>query len=199
MKPVEILEKLKSDASARQHKTLDAIYAVCQEQVERGVNDFSYATVSRLGSGRGVPRAQSIRNSTGQYYQALIKSFADESTAGNTVVKRKKADAWIDEIKDPKLRLLVSIQQSELNEARRLVREIVPPNTTIVVDDRRGGLAEHRLNDSERRALEFLASEEFLMEWKFTAGDRGDVLDSEGNRVFKPGTIDGLKKSLKHL
>jgi len=70
---------------------------------------------------------------------------------------------------------------------------------TIVVDDRRGGLAEHRLNDSEQRALEFLISERFLMEWKFTAGDRGDVLDLNGNTVFKPGTIDGIKKALKFL
>ena len=195
----EILEKLQSDASVKQCKTLEAIYEICQEQVKRGTFDFSYAAISRLGADRGVPKAQSIRNKSGQVYQALIKSFADEASKANPNVKHRKANDWIDDIKDPKLRLLVSIQQSELIEAKRLVREIVPPNMTIVVDDRRGGLAEHRLNDSEQRALEFLISERFLMEWKFTAGDRGDVLDLNGNTVFKPGTIDGIKKALKFL
>lgn len=195
----EILEKLQSDASVKQCKTLEAIYEICQEQVKQGTFDFSYATISRLGAGRGVPKAQSIRNKSGQVYQALMKSFVDETSKANPNVKHRKANAWIDEIKDPKLRLLVSIQQSELIEAKRLVRELVPPNMTIVVDDRRGGMAEHRLNDVERRALEFVASNEFLRERRYTAGNRGDVVDSEGNRLFKPGTIDGLKKALKYL
>jgi len=195
----EILEKLQSDASVKQCKTLEAIYEICQEQVKRGTFDFSYATISRLGADRGVPKAQSMRNKSGQLYQALIKSFVDETSKANPNVKHRKDTAWIDEIKDPKLRILVSIQQSELIEAKRLVREIIPPNTTIVVDDRRGGMAEHRLNDVERRALEFVASNEFLRERKYTAGNRGDVVDSEGNRLFKPGTIDGLKKALRYL
>lgn len=195
----QVLEKLKSTASAKQYKTLESIYEVCEEQVKRGVYDFSYATISRLGYGRGVPKAQSIRNKSGAVYQVLIKSFVDETREANSGIKKLKANTWIDEIKDSKLRLLVSIQESELIEAKRLVREIVPPNTTIIVDDRRGGLAENRLSDVERRALEFIASDEFLRERGYTIGDRGDVVDSNGSRLFKPGTIDGLKKSLKYL
>lgn len=198
MSPEELLEKLKLGVSARQSKTLDAVYMVCQEQVDRGAYDFSYTTIARIGAGRGVPKAQSIRNRSGEAYQALIKYFA-EMASPNQPRKRKSGDAWIDEISDPKIRLLVSKQQAELIEARRLVREIVPPGTTIVVDDRRGGLAQHRLSEVERRALEFLASDEFLKEWGYEVGERGEVTDSQGNRKFKPGTIDALKKALKYL
>jgi len=199
MTPGDILEKLKSNATDRVSKTLDAIYAVCQEQMDQGVADFSYSSISRLGEGRGVPRAQTIRNKTGEPYQALIKSFAECTTNVGSRRRRTKADTWIHEIKDPKLKLLVSIQESELIEAKRLVREIVPPDTTIVVDDRKGGLVDHRLSDSEQRALQFLVSEEFLSEWKLSVGKRGDVVDSNNNRVFKPGTLDAIKKALKYL
>lgn len=198
MSPQQLLDRLKSGASARQSKTLDAVYAVCQEQVDRGASDFSYATISRIGADRGVPKAQSIRNRSGEAYQALIKCFA-EITASNQQRKHKSTDAWIDEIADPKIRLLVSKLQAELIETKRLVRAIVPPGTTIVVDDRRGGLSQHRLSEVERRALEFLASDEFLKEWGYVAGDRGEVIDSQGNRKFKPGTIGALRKSLQYL
>lgn len=199
MNPQELLNRLKVGASAKQSKTLDAIFLVCQEQIDRGASDFTYATISRIGAGRGVPKAQSIRNRSGEVYQALIKGFAEISESSHKPRKRKSADAWIDEITDPKTRLLVSKQQAELNEAKRLVREIVPPGTTIVIDDRRGGLSRHRLSDVERRALEFLASDEFLKEWGYVAGDRGEVVDSQGNRLFKPGTIDAIKKALEYL
>lgn len=199
MSPQELLEKLKSGATSKQSRTLDAIFEVCQEQIDRGARDFSYSTISRIGSARGVPKAQSLRNKSGEIYQVLIKSFADHLKEPHKPVKRRASDEWIDDIADPKLRFLVSKQQAELNEARRLVRAIVPPGTSIIVDDRRGGLAQHRLTDVERRALEFLASDEFLKEWGYTAGDRGEVLDSEGNRLFKPGTLDALKKALQHL
>ncbi|MGH1431800.1 MAG: gamma-mobile-trio protein GmtX [Neptuniibacter sp.] len=198
MTPQELLDKLKLGASAKQSKTLDAIYAVCQEQVDRGANDFSYATISRIGANDGVPKAQSIRNRSGEAYQALIKGFA-ELTKSKQPRKSKPSDAWIDEIADPKTRLLVSKQQAELIEAKRLVREIVPPGTAIVVDDRRGGLSQHRLSEVERRALEFLVSDEFLKEWDYMAGDRGEVIDNQGNRKFKPGTIGALRKALQHL
>jgi hypothetical protein len=198
MNPQELLEKLKVGVSARQSKTLDAVYAVCQEQVDRGAHDFSYTTIARIGAGRGVPKAQSIRNRSGEVYQALIKHFAEKAKP-NQPRRSKSADAWIDEISDPKIRLLVSKQQAELIEAKRLVREIVPPGTTIVVDDRRGGLAQHRLSEAERRALEFLVSDEFLKEWDYMAGDRGEVIDNLGNRKFKPGTIGALRKALQYL
>lgn len=199
MNPQELLEKLKIGTTSKQSKTLDAIFSVCQEQLDRGAVDFSYATISRIGSARGVPKAQSICNKSGEVYQALIGCFAEQVKGDKKTVTRRAADSWIDDITDPKIRFLVSKQQAELNEAKRLVREIIPPGTSIIVDDRRGSQSQHRLSDVERRALEFLASDEFLKEWGYVAGDRGEVIDSKGNRLFKPGTIDALKKALQYL
>ena len=197
MNPEEMLDTLKSRVSARAQRSLDSIYEVCREQAERGEFDFSIATISRLGSKRGVPKAQSIRNKTGEHYQALIHSFV-ECYPGKDVHKPRRADSWIEEINDPKLRLLVSIQASELADARKMIREMVPPNLEIYVDDRKSPLGEHRLTESERHALEYLQSDEFMSEWGFSPGPRGEVVDGEDNRIFKPGTLDAIRNALRY-
>ncbi|EGU31131.1 hypothetical protein VII00023_20065, partial [Vibrio ichthyoenteri ATCC 700023] len=66
LSPELVLTQLKRKASSRIQNSLDAVFTICQEQQDRGLNDFSYSTVARLGKGRGVPAAQSIRNKTGE-------------------------------------------------------------------------------------------------------------------------------------
>lgn len=199
MSPEETLGYLISVTSSRAHRALNAIYDVCGEQLERGLSDFSVSTISRLGFTRGVPKAQSIRNKTGESYRALIKSFADHSPAKKIVLRPKSADAWIDDIKDPRLKLLVQIQASQLAEAHTIAREIIPPGFEIYVDDRRASNIEHKLNAVERRALEYVLSDEFMCQWGFKLGGFGDVVDAGGVKVFKPGTIDAIKKALDCL
>lgn len=94
---------------------------------------------------------------------------------------------------------------SQLKEAQTLVKEFVPPCTEIYVDDRRAGPAisgeqkgAHRLDNVERRALEYLLSEHFMKKWNFKNGDKGDVLD-EGGRVLNPATIQAIDKALRYL
>lgn len=199
MSPEETLSYLISVTSTRAHRALNAIYHVCGEQLERGLSDFSISTISRLGFSRGVPKAQSIRNKTGESYRALIKSFADNSPVKKIALRPKSADAWIDDIKDPRLRLLVQIQASQLAEARTIAQEIIPPGFEIYVDDRRAVQAEHKLNAVERRALEYVLSDEFMCQWGFNLGGFGDVVDASGVKVFKSGTIDAIKKALEYL
>lgn len=162
MNPEEVLIMLKSRSSVRCQKSLDAIFAICDAQVKKGVMDFSYAAIARLGADKGVPKAQSIRNKSGEPYRALIQSFID---CHNKIKQRRevtKVDGWIDEIVDPKLKLLVSVQVAQLKEAKKMLKEIIPPGTKILVDDRKGGLSDHRLSELERDALEHLISEDFL-------------------------------------
>ncbi|WP_210558266.1 MULTISPECIES: gamma-mobile-trio protein GmtX [unclassified Pseudomonas] len=198
MTPEEILAHLKEKAP-RQQATLDAIFAVCQEQVERGVADFSFATIARLGAGRGVPKVQSIRNKTGENYRTLIKCFEGSQGARKRVPKSKAADSWVDEIEDPKLRLMANITLSKLAEAERLNRELIPPGMEIRIDDRSASGTEYKLSPVERRAIEHLMSDEFLNTWRLKVGNRGTVIDEQGKIVFKPGTLDALTKILKHL
>ena len=73
--PEYLLEKLKQGASPKVQDTLDAIFRICNEQVKQNLYDFSIATISRLGHQKGVPKAQSIRNSSGKKYHKLITFF----------------------------------------------------------------------------------------------------------------------------
>lgn len=199
MSPEETLKYLKKKASPRTHRTLDAIYDVCIEQVERNIHDFSYATIAKLGKNRGVPQAQSIRNKTGEHYRALIRSFEDNSPIKKPSQKPKTKDAWIDDIKDPRLKLLVQIQASELAEAKKMLKEIIPPDTEIRIYDHQVPPGGHKLTEPERRALNYMKSDEFLNKWEFKLGKRGDVIDGNGKKVFKVATIDAIDKALKYL
>lgn len=199
MGPKETLDYLKSTKSSRVHSSLEAVFAICQEQVERGVSDFSISTISRLGFKRGVPKSQSIRNKTGEHYRILIQAFIESMPSRKPSQKPRAVDDWIDCISDPKLRMLVQIQASELAEAKKMIKEIIPPGLEIRIDDRRGLPMDYRLNNVERRALEFLVSEDFLKMYNFSLGSCSDVLDSDNRKIFKPGTLEALSKALRYL
>jgi len=198
MSPSELLEKLKTDASHRVVSSLEAIYRVCQEQVERGGTDFSFATIAKIGAGKGVPKAQSIRNKTGEPYRILISSFVNEFSKKKVAGSSAK-DQWIEMIKDPALRMLVQMQQAELVESKKLIKEIVPPGLEICIDDRKFPQGKHRLTSIERRALEYLLSDDFLRQGDLHVGEFGDVVDGAQVKIFKPGTLDALRKALEYL
>jgi hypothetical protein len=198
MKPKEMLEHLKTIATPRTHTTLDAIYEVCREHSGSGATDFSFATIARIGNGQGVPKVQSIRNATGSNYRALILSFAQTVPAKQATYKGKSSEEWIHELHSPRHQLLVRILISELAEAKRVLKEIVPPGLEIYVDDRRESV-NFKLLNVEKRALEYILSDDFMKKWNFRRGNKGDVVDHMGTRVFKPGTIEAIEKALKYL
>ena len=200
MTPKQLLEKLKEDASDKTKETLDAIYQICQEQQDRGVNEFSVSTISRLGHKRGVPKPQSIRNKSGENYRALIQIFADYSPTKGLVKPSKKDNDWIEEIANPKHKLLVRIQASEIKAAQQQLQEIIPPNTRINVYDYKNATpADIKLNDQERRALEYLVSPIFQKKWNFHPNEYGELVDGNNTPVFKVATLDAIKKALEHL
>lgn len=136
MSPLELLESLKKDSSNKVQESLDAIYEICQEQTERGLSDFSIATIARLGYKRGVPKAQSIRNKTGEKYRALIQAFIDNSAPNRALKKLSQTDNdWISEIDNPKHQILVRILASELKEAKQMINEMIPPKQRIEIYD----------------------------------------------------------------
>lgn len=199
----DLLEHLKKNATTRAQKTLDAVYKVCEGQVERGIFDFSYVTISRLGKGLKVPRAQSIRNAAGEPYRLLIQAFIDASPGKRKLKGASHPDAWVDNIADHTQRYLTRVLMSELAEARRVLSEIIPPSMEIVVDDRTSVISnvkgDFKLTGSESNALKYLISDEFLLQHGFVRGVYGDVMKEDGKKVFKPGTIDALNKALKFL
>jgi hypothetical protein len=186
MKPNDLILKLKENASAKTTETLDAIYQICQEQKDRGIDDFSVTTISRLGSKRGVPKAQSIRNKAGESYRALIQSFADNNSTKGLIKSTKKEDDWIEEITNPKHKLLARIQASELKVANQN-------------DYKNAAPTDIKLTDQERRALEYLISPTFQKKWNFHSNEYGELVDINNNPVFKVATLDAIKKTLEHL
>lgn len=204
MTPDQVLQQLKQHASTRTQRSLDAIFQVCMEQQSRGLNEFSYATVAKLGAGRGVPAAQSIRNKTGEPYRTLIKSFVDASPKPKKMVPSSSKGisySWIDELEDPVVRLQANILYSEKKQAEKLLREVVPINQVIEVFD--GGsqsVSTVKLSDLERSALKFLLSSEFLRRNGLEHGKNGTIVKADtGESFFPVATIDAIKKALANL
>ncbi|GAA5645502.1 gamma-mobile-trio protein GmtX [Vibrio proteolyticus] len=202
--PEQVLSQLKMKASSRVQKSLEAVFTICKEQQERGLNDFSYSTIARLGKGRGVPAAQSIRNKTGESYRALIASFnsAQKDQPGparNT--SKGKMHAWIDELDDPVVKLQANILYSQKKEAERLLNEVVPINQVIeVFDSVDVSVAPIKLTELERSALEYLISSEFLRRHQLELGKNGSIVSSDTQKSFFPvATLDAIKKALQNL
>jgi hypothetical protein len=58
--PKALLEALCADANPRKMRSLRLIYAICEEQRDRGSKDYSIATVGRLSAERGGARSRRI-------------------------------------------------------------------------------------------------------------------------------------------
>lgn len=202
MNPEELLNKLKHGSSQKIQQSLDAIYDVCIEQRERGIQDFSVSTIANLGFNRGVPKAQSIRNKTGEKYRALIQCFADASSQTTKLTKPSQTDnAWIEEIQNPKHQLLVRIMASELKEAQQMIREIIPPKQRIDIYDHKNMIPDEsfKLSDQEVRALQYLLSTDFQKKWNLKPTHFGELVDESNKPVFKVSTLDALRKALEYL
>ena len=202
MNPEELLNKLKHGSSLKIQQSLDAIYEVCIEQQERGIQDFSVSTIANLGFNRGVPKAQSIRNKTGEKYRALIQSFVDVSLQKSKLAKPSQTDnTWIEEIQSPKHQLLVRIMASELKEAQQMIREIIPPKQRIDIYDHKNMIPDEsfKLSDQEVRALQYLLSKDFQKKWNLKPTHYGELVDESNKPVFKVSTLDALRKALEYL
>lgn len=200
MSPAEVLSKLKENTSKKTQETLDSIYEICLEQKERGLEDFSIATVAKLGHKRGVPQAQSIRNKSGEPYRALLKAFSDAAPKKAKLEVPKKDEDWIDEISNPKHKLLIRIMASELKTANQKLREILPPSLRYDVYDHKSQPEPScKLNELERRALEYLTSENFQKKWSIKPTEFGEYENERGEIIFKAGTLSAIKKALDNM
>ncbi|MCE0493878.1 gamma-mobile-trio protein GmtX [Vibrio salinus] len=202
--PEKVLEQLKNKTSTRTQNSLDAVFTICKEQQERGLHDFSFSTIARLGKGRGVPAAQSIRNKTGEPYRTLIASFVSMVPEQSKPIKHSSKGqtyAWIDELEDPVVRLQANILYSQKKETERLLNEVVPINQVIEVFDGGSSTASsYKLSELERSALEYLLSSEFLRRNQLETGENGSIVTSDSNKsFFHVATIDAIKKALQYL
>lgn len=202
MTPEDLLKELKKDSSLKVQQSLNNIYEICMEQQERGIHDFSISTIAKLGFNRGVPKAQSIRNNSGEKYKGLIQCFADITSQKPKLKKPSQSEnEWIEEIQNPKHQLLVRIMASELKEARQMIREIIPPKQRIDIYDHKNMIPDQsfKLSDQEVRALQYLLSTDFQKKWNLKPTPFGELVDDSKKPVFKISTLDALRKALEYL
>jgi len=187
---------LKKAKSSRTQSSLKAIDKTCTELFKSGSTDFSIASIARAGELHGVPKAQSIRNSSGCLYRELISAWkaecggsADPSGAGD----------WISRIEDANLRYLTQdllIKKQNLESEIRIYRSIKVLEIDMrerVNEDSTNFLITELIN-SERDALEKSVDEAILNANGLKSTERGAVVDEKGSTVFERGFLTAIRK-----
>jgi hypothetical protein len=207
--PKALLEALCAHADPRKMRSLRLIYAICEEQRDRGSKDYSVATVGRLSVERGGPAAGAIRNKTGEAYRAVIKAFA-ESVGGKsrkTVdAKSTPADLILHGVTDPVLRARICLLVAELKftraqllATRHLANQSAVLDLTHELSDERLNSAApaSRLSPLEVRALESAISEATLTHWGWRVDAGGRIVTDTGQTVFAAGFVTAISKLLQ--
>lgn len=211
--PKQLLVDLCAQASPRKVRSLQLIFALCEEQHERGSRDFSVATIGRLSADRGGPTAAAIRNKMGEPYRALMKAYADSVGGRSRKVAadplRDEVDLVLEGITDPVVRTRVNLLLAELRSLRAQllgVRHLANQNATIVIggvapigaasgsqDSDAVGLS---LTALERRALRTAISNRTLVHWGWCRDDSGRILSDSRQVVFGAGFVSAVEKVL---
>lgn len=204
--PSDLLEGLCNNAHPRKQQSLKLIYRLCEEQHERGSNDFSIATIGRLSEAAGGPSAAAIRNKTGDDYKALIKTFA-EFVGGKAkrVAQRKGSvlDDLLEGVSDPVLRTRIGILLAELESARCQVTALRHIANQSAVLNLEGPAAQPEavsptpeFTTQERNALERAIAPATLKHWGWVAEPSGRVKTEAGQVVYPAGYLTAIRKVL---
>jgi hypothetical protein len=199
--PQDTYERLMSEAiDSRRKRSLEAINEACRLLHERHSSDFSYKTIITLGKDRGlpVPGEKSIVNTTGEHYRELIQAW---KLASLPKASEKKADPnnWIVHIKDPVLRMSVSLLAKELRALKaKESRKANHSGAPIIVGSATGQAVstQPRFNDAELAALKAAIDPTTLSLVGLSIGSRGEVEDVKGRKIHKPGFRGAIEKVL---
>jgi hypothetical protein len=206
--PKALLEALCADADPRKMRSLRLIYAICEEQRDRGSKDYSVATIGRLSAERGGPAAGAIRNKTGEAYRAVIKAFAD-SVGGKSCktidTKCTPADLILHGVADPVLRARIGLLLAELKSTRAQLlaaRHLANENAVLdlgreLSEERPNSATAPRLSPLEMRALASAISEGTLTHWGWCVDASGRIVTDTGQTVFAAGFVTAISKVLQ--
>lgn len=207
--PKALLEALCANADPRKMRSLRLIYGICEEQRDRGSEDYSVATIGRLSAARGGPATGAIRNKTGEPYRAIIKSFADSVYGKNrkTVgTQADPADLILDGVTDPVLRVRIALLVAELKSTRAQLlaarhlanRDAVLDLAHELSDERPNSAAPpSHLSPLEVRALESAISKATLTHWGWCLDVSGRIVTDTGQTVFSAGFVTAITKVLQ--
>lgn len=206
----QLLDQLCSGAHPRTEASLRLIYAICQEQADRGSTDFSVATIGKLSVERGGPSPGAIRNKTGEKYRVLIAACAD-ARQGH---KRKRhprpadeTDEILEGITDPVLRTRIGLMLAELRALRGQVlalRKIAAERAVIEIGPSappQGTKQPHsKLSEQQRRTLRDAVGEKTLSHWGWVVDKSGRVVvEDTGQIVFGSGYVPAINLVLESM
>lgn len=211
--PKALLEEMCKNANPRKERSLRLIYAICEEQHQRGSKDYSVVTIGRLSNERDGPSAAAIRNKTGEEYRALMKVFADNVGGHSRKVvqtKQDEVDEILEGIMDPVLRTRLNLLLAEVKSMRAQLlatRHLASQTACIRIEQPRASGNDPTqpelmpkeapvLDALEKRALQAAISERTLAHWGWTRDQTGRVLSDTGQVVFQAGFISGIEKVL---
>ena len=204
------------NASHRKVQTLQLIYAICQEQEQRGSDDYSIATIGRLSAERGGPSTAAIRNKTGETYRALIQNYASTVNGKIRKVHKTKYSAPLngvfEGVNDPVLKVRIKLLLAEIESlrgqliaARHLANQASILDLNSILDGKHSTLSEARNNKEfdltyqEILALEAAISKETLDHWGWSIDSIGRMITSSGQVVFRAGFVSAIKKAIDNV
>lgn len=190
-------------------RNLRELHEVCKALYEVGPRDFSISNIGKLCEEKGIFKGRGLYNESAEDYRKLIQAWAD--LAGpmppKLVDKEKPSEAYVAEIKDPVLRVLV---RRDLAQLARVTAELnlLKSQKTFVVDKRPivesvqpalGNNALKALEAFELQALKKALAPKSLSRRGWQEGKLGDIVDERGRPIFEPGFATGLRKLLGEL
>lgn len=209
MTPDEVLESvLETSPRPQKVRNLKALHEVCKALYEVGPRDYSYSHVGKLCEAKSIMRARGLYNEAAADYRKLIDAWGH--LAGpmppKLIDKEKASEAYVSEIQDPVLRMLV---KRDLAKLARVTAELnlLKSQTKFIVDKRPFvenaqtalGNPLKGLEDSELRALKKAFSPESLKRKGWEVTKLGEVVSESGRTIFEPGFATGLNKLLGEL
>lgn len=209
--PKKMLEELCKGATQRKAQSLELLYRLCEEQRQRGSDDYSIATIGRLSAEHGGPSTAAIRNKPGEDYRALIKAYAESVQGRSRKVASKlrtEADELLEGVTDPVLKVRIKLLLAEMESLRaQLLAARHLANQTAVLDlsaVAEGGANKEAGSDlfltlQEASALKAAVSPETLAHWGWKMDDAGRVTTETGQVVFRAGFGSAVSKTLTYV
>lgn len=204
--PDEVYESiLETSPRPQKVRNLKALHEICTALYEVGPRDYSYSNIGKLCEAKLVMKARGLYNEAAADYRMLIDAW--RHLAGpmppKQIDKDKPSEAYVVEIKDPVLRMLVkrdlarlSRVSAELNLLKSQTKFIVDRRPIVESAEPLLGNPVKRLEDSELRALKRAFAPDSLRRRGWEVTKLGEVVSESGRTIFEPGFATGLKKLL---
>lgn len=204
--PDEVYESiLETSPRPQKVRNLKALQEICTALYEVGPRDYSYSNIGKLCEAKLVMKARGLYNEAAADYRKLIDAWGN--LAGpmppKLIDKDKPSQAYVSEIKDPVLRMLVkrdlarlSRVTTELNLLKSQTKFVVDKRPIVESSDPLLGNPVKRLEDSELRALKKAFAPDSLRRRGWEVTKLGEVVSESGRTIFEPGFATGLKKLL---